>query len=262
MALVCGLLLLVSGCGEEQASELNAEMGPSAASPTPDSDPLAGAPTEGSCYRLNDSQINAPTSSRKPLSDCYSRHNTYTYLVGMFPEGTTSSDTQRVQNQCQKHLATATGLTQDELVGTVLEWIWFEPTTKQWSAGARWFRCDMVARLNDETFRLPETTYLTNEFTDGIPDQYARCITPGPDTDGDGHEDAKYLTCDKPHQYRFAGSFEGKGTKYPGEKALQAMTDERCAELTQTNQWWATWPRQTYWESGHRRMSCYKMSSS
>ncbi|KRF15484.1 hypothetical protein ASG90_12405 [Nocardioides sp. Soil797] len=237
-------------------------MGPSAASPTPELDPLAGAPTEGSCYRLNASQLQAPTSTKNPASDCYGKHNTYTYLVGMFPKGTTSADTKRVQNQCQKHLTQAVGLAPAKLIGTVFEWIWFEPTTAQWSAGARWFRCDLVARLNGKTFLLPETSYLSSEFTDGVPDKYSRCINPGKDEDGDGEGDADHLTCDKPHQFRFAGAFEAPGKKYPGEEALKKMTDNRCHAIAQTDTWWATWPYEDYWDQGHHLLTCYKQTTS
>lgn len=261
-ALACGLLLLVTGCGDEQTSELNAEMGPAAASPTPTLDPLAGAPTEGSCYRMNQVQLNAPTSSKRPLSDCYSNHTSYTYLVGLFPEGATSSDAQRADNQCQKHLTKATGLSKAELFGTVLDYVWFEPTTTQWTAGARWFRCDLVAKTDSSLVRLPNTSYLDTEFTDGVPDKYAKCIVSGPDTDGDGEQNAKYLTCDKPHEFRFAGAFTAPGKKYPGEDALKSLTDDRCADITQTSSWWATWPYKTHWDLGNHLLACYKQTTS
>lgn len=261
-ALACGLLLLVAGCGDEDPAALDATMGPSAASPTPQLDPLAGAPTEGSCYKLNQNQAAAPTSSKSPVSDCYNKHNTYTYRVGLFPAGTTSADAEKVSNQCQKHLAKATGLSQDELFGSYLTWIWFEPTTAQWSAGARWYRCDLVARVDGKIKPLPQTAYLDTEFEDGVTDKYARCIIPGPDTDGDGKQDAKYVTCDQPHEYRFAGSFKAPGKKYPGEERLQQMTDDRCHDITGTESWWATWPLESYWEQSGHRLACYKQTSS
>lgn len=262
IALVCGLLMLVAGCGDDESpSQLDAAMGPSATPPAPVLDPLAGAPTAGSCYAMSQAQSVAQTNTSKPVSDCYESHNAATYHVGLFPKNTTSSDPAKVKRVCQNQLAKATGLTQGQLLGSVLEWIWFEPTTTQWSAGARWFRCDMVARKDNRLALLPETDYLEGAFSDGMPDKYARCIRTGPDKDGDGEPDAIYVTCEKKHEYRWAGFHKIPGKKYPGDAKLNDIAQAQCPGIAGTGNWWATWPLKGWWDEGEHRMSCYKNTS-
>lgn len=259
-----GLLLALAGCGDDGATaeDLDALMGQPAASPTPVQDPLAGAPTEGSCYAMSRVQSLSSTSTKKPVSDCYEKHNTLTYYVGTFKEGTTSSDYDVVSKRCEAKLAKATGLTKGQLFGSVLSWVWFEPTTTQWSAGARWFRCDMVANKGDKLGLLPQSSLTTDLFDGQVPDEYFRCIRRGPDTDGDGEDDAIHVTCDKPHDYRWAGWFKASGNKYPSRAQFRDFAEANCERIAGTQLWWATWPLEQWWDTGERRMSCYRNTSS
>lgn len=258
-----GLLLILAGCGDggEPTEDLDAVMGQPAASPTPVLDPLAGAPTEGSCYAMSRAQSLSSTSSNKPR-DCYEKHNTVTYYVGTFKKGTTSSDFDVVSRRCKAQLTKATGLTQGQLFGSVIDWIWFEPTTTQWSAGARWFRCDMVAYKGDKLGLLPQSPYTTDLFGGTVPDKYFRCIRRGPDTDGDGEDDAIHVTCDKKHDYRWAGWFKAKASSYPTREQFRGFAENNCPRIAGTQLWWATWPLENWWNSGERRMSCYRNTSS
>ncbi|KRF10900.1 septum formation family protein [Nocardioides sp. Soil796] len=266
LALAAGLLLLAQACGTNTGTtELNAAMGEPAQSPEPELDPMAGAPVVGSCYSMSRTQSVSTTNTRKPVSDCYEKHNTLTYHVGLFKAGTTSSDYAVVTKQCKKHLPEATGLSKGRLLGSVLDWIWFEPTTAQWSAGARWFRCDLVAESGDKLKLLPETSRTTDLFADGLEDPYARCIRRGPDTNDDGEDDAIYVTCDKPHGYRWAGWFEapvGKSAKYPTDAQFEKFANANCGRIAGTDSWWVTWPLEAWWRDGERRLSCYKFTSS
>ena len=262
-ALTCGLLLLATSCGDDDhGADLNATMGQAAEAPEPQLDPMAGAPTAGSCYKLKQEQAQASTSSKKPVTSCYDAHNTLTYHVGLFPEGTTTADPDVVRRQCQKRLTEATGLTRGKLLGSVIDWIWFEPTTTQWGAGARWFRCDLTAVSDGKLKLLPETSFTTDIFSEGLDDRYARCIRTGPDTNGDGKEDPVYLTCDKDHDFRWAGFFEPKqATSFPGNKKFTAYANDECADIAGTQSWWAVWPSEDQWNAGEHRMSCYKKTS-
>ncbi|WP_157551018.1 septum formation family protein [Nocardioides jensenii] len=263
LALASGLLLLASACGSEGgATQLDASMGEPAVSPTPDLDPMAGAPVVGSCYSLSRSQSISSTNTNKPVGDCYQKHNSLTYHVGLFPAGTTSSDFSRVSRECQKRLPAATGLSKGQLIGSVLDWVWFEPTTTQWQAGARWFRCDLVAETSDNLRLLPETSASTDLFSDGLTDRYVRCIRRGPDTNGDGEDDGIDVTCDKAHGFRWAGWFRAKDDTYPNRARFEELANGQCPRITSTQSWWVTWPLESGWNAGDRVMSCYKSTSS
>lgn len=252
-AAVSGLLLL-AGCSDSEPEPLSGVMGAAVSpSPTePSQDPLAGAPLDGACYRMSFARTESRTNDSKPV-DCYDDHTTMTYHVGRFSKDTVVSDYAKVQKKCQGKFREATGLDRGEQLSSVLRWAWFEPTTAQWAAGARWFRCDVIAVSQNRMKLLPSGG--APLFHDDLEDKYLRCIRRN-------GEEGVHVTCDKPHQYRWAGFFTVPDKKYPGRERVMALADEKCPSIVNTQSWWITWALESAWEAGERRVSCFTNTTS
>ncbi|RYP85827.1 hypothetical protein EKO23_10955 [Nocardioides guangzhouensis] len=250
-ALAAGLLVLVSGCSEETGAGDAAMGAPASSTASPTPDPLAGAPTVDACYKMTYARSQAATNGSAPVN-CYDDHTTITYYVGTFPDDAAASDPVQVRKDCTAHLAEGLGLSKKELRSSVFSWIWFEPTTSQWSAGARWFRCDAKAETGGRLKLLPAGS--SPILTDGVPDAYFRCVD-------NRNDQGRYVTCDQKHDYRWAGYFQARGgASYPSRKAFEKQ-GKGCYEFTDNGAYWVTWPLEPGWDNGDREMNCYKLTA-
>jgi hypothetical protein len=253
MATAAVAALLLSGCNDGSTAERPLVMGDVATATTAPLDPLAGAPALNSCFNLSASQARAGTNASTPV-DCYSPHTAFTFHVGQFRRGALSSDPLAAKRGCKRRVGEALDLGAKQLRSSVLEWVWFEPSTAQWSAGARWYRCDLVA-WNAKQSHLKKLPSGTSPFYDGIPDDLFRCIR---DNNGSGVQ----VTCDRPHDYRWTGSFKARGKRPLDDDAAVALARQHCAEITGTPDWYVTWPSELNWSSGDHTMDCYRETSS
>lgn len=252
VGLVATLLVLVTGCSED-SSGTTAYVGDPATSPaSSEPDPLAGAPSLGLCYEMTRSAAGAVTNE-DPDVDCSAPHTSMTYHVGRFAAGSDVSDPERARDGCQHFLSSGVGLTPMEVRSSILGFIWFEPSTEQWAAGARWYRCDVIAAQDDGAFKpLPQTTPF---FSDGVPDDFFRCMR-------ERGKEGIAVTCDKAHGYRWAGTFEGRGATRPRRAKLLDQADQHCYSITGTSSWWVTWPSADAWAGGDHHMDCFKRTRS
>lgn len=250
---VATLALVLAGCSQEGPAAEPAVMGAPATEDAPQLDPMAGAPAVGACYRLNARRARASTNDSAPV-DCFDDHTTYTYHVGTFPADAVTPDLEQISRECANRLAEGVGLSRRRLGGTIIDWIYFEPTTTQWSAGARWFRCDANAPANGRLRELPGGSAPIFD-TDQIEPKYLRCIS-DPDLDG---RNGQVVTCDRPHDYEWAGPFEAEATGgYPGRDRFLKIAEKPCGRITGADSWWVTWPLEDGWSTGDRTMTCYR----
>jgi Septum formation len=250
---IAGCALMLSGC-QDNGSDTTAVMGAVATPSTPPEDPLAGAPAQSSCHRMTADGALAPTETAAPV-DCDSRHTAVTFHVGLFAEGTVAFEDDVVGRGCMTGLLRTLDITRRQLEGSLISWVWFEPTTAQRSAGARWFRCDLVAWNFDETRLLPLPSGST-PFASGLPDDFQRCLAL---TSGDV---ARPVTCDRSHDYRWAGSFRAKVRKSPDRDAALRLAGKPCARMTgQTDGWYITWPADESWARGNHTITCYRRTT-
>ncbi|MFS3128770.1 septum formation family protein [Nocardioides sp. Bht2] len=262
VAALSGSLFGLAACGADPATPKPepAVMGPAVihAEPTPTLSPRAGAPTMGACYRLSAADLAASTNASSPVP-CTDPHNTMTIRVGLFPTTMKLTEPEYAQRLCARRLPKTTGLTQAALAGTIFAAHWFGPNADQRAAGARWFRCDIVAKVDTGTGTgtkpLPRTA--APLFNGEAPGGYVRCVrrTKGSTTD------ARYVTCDKPHDYRWAGSFQAAGTRYPGADGLRELVEERCPRYVGRSAFWFTHPVRASWRNGDRTVHCYRPTS-
>ena len=225
--------------------------GPASSTATPEADPLAGAPSVDACYKMNIAKTEAQTNNSTPV-ECYSDHTTLTYHVGTFPDDALEADPEVMAEECQKRLGAAMGLTKKQLVSSIFEPIYFEPTTTQWSSGARWYRCDARAESGGKLRLMP--TGSTPVLYDGVPDEFTRCVD---NRSGQG----LYVTCNKGHDYRWAGYFQAKGGKTYPSRANFEKQGKGCYKFTDNGAYWVTWPLQPAWDTGNRDMNCYKKTT-
>ena len=200
-ALVVGLLVLLSGCNEDAAPGDASMGGPASSTASPEADPLAGAPSVDACYKMNIEKTLAATNNSNPV-ECYSDHTTLTYYVGTFPDDAVEPDPDVMAKECGKRLGKAMGLSKKQLVSSIFETIYFEPTTTQWSSGARWYRCDARAESGGKLRLLPSGS--TPVLYDGVPDEFTRCVD---NRNGQG----LYVTCNKRARLPLGRLLPGQG---------------------------------------------------
>jgi hypothetical protein len=265
VAIVAALFLPLAGCTNASPGATGVVGGPASLPASADSDPLAGAPGLRTCYELTLTEADAVTNDN-PGVGCFSPHTAMTYHVGSFSADAVTADSAAAIRACERKLPAAVGLSRREVKASILSWIWFEPSTAQWSAGARWYRCDVVVRRGNGSFKPlpsgPPPFFHGSAGSDGsagsvgrVPDEYFRCI----------RERGKVgvpVTCDKAHGYRWAGTFEGTGTRRPSQAKLLEQANRRCYALTGTRTWWVTWPNKDSWAAGDHEMACYKETRS
>lgn len=256
VALLSGSLLSLAACGEDPPTPKPeaAVMGPAviqAEPTTPARSPRAGAPTTGACYRLSAADLAASTNSSSPVT-CTDPHNAMTMRVALFPTDLQVTEPEYAQRVCARHLASTTGLSRSSVQGTVFAAHWFGPDAEQRAAGARWFRCDLVARTEQGTKRLPRSS--APLFNGTAPDEYVRCVQ----MRNGSTSDAVYVTCDRPHRYRWAGGFEAAGTRYPGADDLRTTVTQRCRRFVGSGPFWYVHPTKAAWRAGDRTVSCFR----
>lgn len=209
-------------------------------------------PRPGLCYDLAADEAQLALSDEEPVP-CDRRHTSYTTHVGFFGEDATAVDRPLAERACRRALLQALGISAARLEGTVLQAIWFQPSRRQWDRGARWFRCDLVARTPDGTRTLPLPPGRP-PYRPRVPDMVTPCVAP--------QAGSTFVTCDRPHEYRWAGSFElaGVATR-PGEDEVGRIARVRCEPFLRTGEtFWFSWPGARAWEAGDRTVECYRQT--
>lgn len=240
LAVVLALLAL-AGCSG--GSEPEAAPTPSASTPTssPSTDvPPPAAPEKGACYRLRYDDAIAAHNDAEPVR-CSAEHTSTTYYVGDVLNPTE----QVAALQCTDRLGEDTRL-------TMLRPAWFTPTPDEIAAGARWFRCDVVA-LASEGRLAPLTDPL------GDPERYGMCGTAEP-----GSSDFRRVICSRPHAWRAISVVPLSGDRYPGEAAVRDAGQDPCeaagaeaADDALDYRWGYEWPTRDQWDAGQRYGRCW-----
>jgi hypothetical protein len=251
-ALVAALLLPLTGCTTSSSGGTAVIGEPATSTASPEPDPLAGAPSLGTCYAMTRKAAAAATNDG-PGVGCSEPHTSMTYHVGHFPSDSVVADPEAASRTCERHLPNAVGLSGTQVKSSILTYIWFEPSTTQWSEGARWYRCDVIAQQGNGSLKplpLGDTVF----FAGGVPDYYYRCMR-------ERGETGVPVTCDQAHGFRWAGTFQGKGKRRPSEAKLLQQANQHCYDITGTSSWWVTWPSKDSWDSGDHEMACFKQTN-
>ena len=247
-AALLALLALLALAGCSGGSEPESAPSPSTSSPTstPSSDvPPPAPPKKGACHRLDYDAAVADHSDAEPVK-CSSTHTAATYYVG----DVANPVAQAAAAQCPEQLTDFLGSGDQRL--TMLRPIWFTPTPEDDAAGARWFRCDVVALASDG-----KLAPLTDPI--GDLDRYAMCGTAEP-----GSPDFHRVICSRPHTWRAISVVPFTARTYPGEAAVRDAGQDPCqaagaavADDSLDYRWGYEWPTADQWAAGQRYGRCW-----
>jgi hypothetical protein len=254
LALVLALALLASGCGGSKGAPKEAEKGApsksggaSAAPAEPAADPGFQAPQAGQCFAMTARQSRAPVAAGSKVR-CRGAHTTVVAFVGYVPRAvspTTPLPQLRAVGRrlCEPALRRVAGGTLADRATSLLTWTLFTPGQAQLERGARWVRCDVLARSGNTLVPLPSQRPLLKQ---GIPEQLRVC------QDAAGTD----ISCSKPHAFRVEAVFQAVGDAYPDATTYTPTARDRCKELM--GKYGGFWqpPSEAGWRSGDRFIRC------
>ncbi|GAA1968647.1 hypothetical protein GCM10009798_31570 [Nocardioides panacihumi] len=225
----------------------------------------AKVPAVGACRNLRRTDMADPTNAGK-LVPCTEPHNAETFAAGKLPARFQHADyhdaglDQWAYSTCGQALTQHLGATDSVVMRAILSWVWFRPSEKAWSKGARWYRCDVLGggAGSRRYLDLPTTTQgLMAEKPD---DHWMTCAR-GTDPD----HGAK-LPCSKQHNWRAVTVIKvgEPGDTYPGDAAVAKKSKDFCSSSVAA--WLGypadydyayTWFHEAEWKAGNRRSVCW-----
>ena len=255
LALGVVLALLLAGCGGSQAEEKkaqkaeekpsSAESPSSAAEPAPD--PGYGVPKVGECHRMTARQARASVATSTQVA-CRKPHTSIVAHVGYLPRPVTPTTPVAKRRALGKRLCEpayrrVAGGTLADRATSLLTWTLFTPGQSELERGARWVRCDVIARSGNTLVPLPAGNPLLSK---GVPEQLRICQT---STGAD-------ISCAQPHAFRVQAVYRAAGTAYPNPETYTATARARCQQLTGSSGGYWQPPSRPGWNSGDRFIRC------
>jgi len=223
------------------------------------------APDNGLCRDLDAEAVESGTDDTEPVA-CTKAHTAETFYVGEFDADATK-DTEADDPALAKEVATRcggqfrkfTGATESLALRTVVSWAWWRPSDDAWEQGARWYRCDVIARsTSSELAPLPRTA---KGLLLGIPAAtWMVCA------DGATVADAPRVACTEKHTWRAvsAVSIGKKRDRWPGSRLVEIRSRDFCSDWVGawTNysldyEYAYTWFGKDDWDSGNRMSVCW-----
>ncbi len=257
LALVLGLLL--SGCSGAGTTGGGAAREPGSGKATskpvkkaPPPDPGFGAPKAGQCFLIFAAQSRASVADGRRVA-CSKRHTTVVAYVGFRPRPVTPKTPvarrQRLARKvCEPAYRRVAGGTLADRATSILTWTLYTPTQAQLKRGARWIRCDVLARGGAKLLPLPQGLPL---LAGGVPEQLRICQ----------NEAGADISCSLPHAYRVEAVYPAAGDAYPNATTYTALARQRCKELTGKDGGFWQAPGKQGWDAGDRFIRCLTASS-
>lgn len=225
-------------------------------------------PEVGLCRALAREDLDSPTDD-SPAVDCAEPHTAETFHVGEV-DGDLAEDLSpddpavaaEVYRTCQKRWTKFTGANETLALRSVFSWAWFHPTEEQWAAGARWYRCDVVAGLDRAEGLLPLPRKTKGVLLGIPPDKWMTCVA------DQTVQDAPVVPCNEEHTWRAVSTIVVPRKKYPGRRLMEVLSRDYCAKSVIA---WLDYPPQydyayTYfgpaeWAAGNKRAVCWARTS-
>ena len=266
--LVLAIVVAATGCTADTRPDARRTPSGSPSSQTPSGAPIPPAPARGACYRLTADELTQPTNDDQPVP-CRRPHTAQTFFVGrldLVVDGhAIAVDSRRVQRQvataCPRRFAAYVGGEPQQRDLSRLRVVWFSPTLEEADAGARWFRCDLVAFGKGDELHTSRGR-VARQVLDDEPgrDRFGLCGTAAP-----GKPGHQRVLCSMSHSWRALTTIplEG-GRRYPGPVAVRGAGDSDCADLvreaedfalTYTYGW--EWPSRDQWRAGQHYGNCW-----
>ena len=210
-------------------------------------DPGYQAPKVGQCHRLTFAESRASVAGGQRVS-CKKPHETVVAYVGYRPRavtpGTSVAKRRALGKQvCEPAYRRVVGGTLVDRATSLLTWTLFTPDRAQLARGARWVRCDVLARGGSRLVPLPATVPMLGA---GVPEQLRVC------QDAAGVD----ISCASPHAFRVEAAYQETRTAYPTTPEYAAVARTRCLELTKKYGGYWQPPSITAWQSGDHFIRC------
>ncbi len=199
----------------------------------------------GQCFRMTAAQTLASVAAPARVN-CRRPHTTVVAYVGYVPQAITPVTpvaTRRVvaRKVCEPAFRALAGGTLADRAQSILTWTFFTPGQAELRRGARWVRCDIVARSGNGLAPLPAATPF---LARGVPEQLRVCET----------QTGVEVGCTQAHAFRVAGVFRAPGATYPGVSTLIAR--DRCRQLLQGFGGFFQLPSRQGWATDDRFVRC------
>ncbi len=256
--LLLGLALVLSGCGGESPAKPAAkdesskttdetEDAEPSGSDEPAPDPGFQVPKPGTCFAMSAAQSRASVSVARKVS-CKRPHTSTVAHVGYLPAPVTAKtplSRRRALGQkiCAPAYRRVVGGTLADRASSILTWTLFTPSQAQLERGARWVRCDVLARSAGELIPLPASRPLLQQ---SVPEPLRVCQSAaGAD-----------VSCARKHALRVDAVFRAAPGGYPDPAQFTPTARDRCKELLgEYGGYWQP-PSQAGWRSGDRFIRC------
>jgi hypothetical protein len=223
-------------------------------------------PAVGACYLLTVGAALKATNTG-PSVPCGERHTAVTVAVGtvqpILDGHLLALDSIKVQHQvagrCRHAVDAHVGGSPRKQRLSLVQAVWFSPTTSQADRGALWYRCDLVIAAGNRTFApLPEKTTGLLGAT-GAMNRWGTCGTTAPSV-----KSFQRVLCSARHTWRARSALTlPAGTTYLSRKAA-GSADRRCRDVAATLspsstklRWAFEWPTRVQWRSGQRYGFCW-----
>jgi hypothetical protein len=248
------LVLLLSGCGGNSSKDTDKKKPGDASSDSssstdskPAADPGYGAAKLGDCHELTAEQSVASVDTSRKVS-CKGAHTSVVSYVGYLPKpvtpATAVAQRQRLGKKlCQPAYQRVVGGTVADRATSILTWTLFTPSQSQLERGARWVRCDVVARSGAKLIPLPATTPI---LAQGVPEQVRICQT----------EAGTDISCSKPHAFRVEGVYRAVLKAYPDPTGYTPVARARCRQIIGSFGGFWQPPSRQGWDAGDHFIRC------
>ncbi len=205
----------------------------------------------GQCYRLERAQSRASVVSSRKVK-CSGKHTTVVSYVGYVPKPVTPRTPLAKRKALGKKLCEPAyrryaGGTLADRATSILTWTLFTPGQAQLKRGARWVRCDVLARSGDQLMPLPEGK---SPLEQGVPEELRICQD----------ETGADVSCARPHAFRVEAVYQAAGA-YPASPAYTPVARTRCKELMKKFGGYWQPPSRDGWKAGDRFVRCLSMTT-
>lgn len=239
-----------------------------APSPTPTPPP---APSADACYRLAASAVDQAHNDSSPVP-CSSRHTSQTYLVDTL-DAATIGDPKDIDGDTL--LATAEARCRSAFPGHVggspkdralsrVAFAWFVPGEQEIAKGAKWVRCDVVARRDDSALAALPRSSKDLLDPDKALERWGICALA---TQNELQAGKGQRMCAVRHNWRAVSTYRlgDPDAKWPGEKSVRGDVLKRCEKPVReflddsTGSVTVGWlpPTRAQWGQGRRSGLCW-----
>jgi hypothetical protein len=194
-------------------------------------------------YAQSRASVAAPGQAR-----CRGRHTTVVSRIVFLPEAVSAATpVARRDALGQRYCAPAyrqlVGGTLADRATSLLTWTLFTPSENQLARGARWLRCEVLARSGNQLLPLTLGRPLLGK---GVPENLRICQTTlGAD-----------VSCARPHAFRVEAVFRAVGEAYPDASTFTPTARDRCQQLVGSYGGFWQPPSRAGWDTGDRFIRC------